>query len=175
MVWAPPAWVTAVMELCREPIRPRPCWDALEVQVALIVAFNSSVLLGLMALIFHTTTVHRSSLGIRDTRRFLNLIFWRCGQVLENLLVGSCAGLGFDQTRRTRRCTCWCHLLKSSGFISSFQKTFFANVHFAGIQFQHFWCAFNRGKISSGLLDCYFFMHLKFVITFPHSGRLEQP
>lgn len=164
------------MELCREPIRPRPCWDALEVQVALIVAFSSLVLLGLMALIFLATTVHRSSLGFRDTRRFLNLIFWQCGQVLENLPVGGCAGLGSDQTRRTHRSTCWCHLLKSSGFISSFQTIFFANVHFAGIQSQLFWCAFNRGRICSGLFIYYLFcMHLEFVITFPHPRGLEQP
>ncbi len=65
----------------------------MEAQVALIAAFRSSALLGLVSLIFLLTIPHRESMGFRSgefagqsstvTPLLLNqlLVLWQCGQV----------------------------------------------------------------------------------------------
>ncbi len=58
--------ITASMRHGIEAIRLWHCSGVMEVQVALIAAFRSSALLGLVSLIFLLTIPHRFSVGFRS-------------------------------------------------------------------------------------------------------------
>ncbi len=77
LVGAPFAWMTASMRHVMESISLWHCSGVMEAQVALIAAFRSSALLGLVSLIFLLTIPHRFSLGFRSG------VSWQCGQVLQ--------------------------------------------------------------------------------------------
>ncbi len=66
LVGAPFAWITASMRRGMEVISPWHCSGVMEAQVALIAAFRSSALLGLVSLIFLLTILHRFSMGFRS-------------------------------------------------------------------------------------------------------------
>ncbi len=60
------AWITASMRLGMETVILWHCSGVMEVQVALIAAFRSSALLGLVSIIFLLTIPHRFSMGSRS-------------------------------------------------------------------------------------------------------------
>ncbi len=66
LVGPPFAWITASMRRGMEAISLWHCSCVIEAQVALIVAFRSSPLLGLVSLIFLLTIPHRFSMGFRS-------------------------------------------------------------------------------------------------------------
>ncbi len=66
LVGPPFAWITASMRRGMEAISLWHCSGVMDAQVALIVAFRSSVLLGLVSLIFLLTIPHRFSIGFRS-------------------------------------------------------------------------------------------------------------
>ncbi len=65
LVGPPFAWITASMRCGVEAISPWHCSGVMEAQVALIAAFRSSALLGLVSLIF-LLTILIDSLGFRS-------------------------------------------------------------------------------------------------------------
>ncbi len=93
LVGAPFALITASIRRGTEVISLWHCWGGMEAQVALIAAFRSSALLGLVSLIFLLIILHRFSMGFRSgefagqsstvTPWSLNqlLVPWQCGQV----------------------------------------------------------------------------------------------
>ncbi len=66
LVGAPFAWITAAMRRGMESISLWHCSGVMRAQVALIVAFSSSALLGLAYRIFLFTIPHRFSMGLRS-------------------------------------------------------------------------------------------------------------
>ncbi len=66
LVGAPFALITASIRRGMEVISLWHCWGGMEAQVALIAAFRSSALLGLVSLIFLLTILHRFSMGFRS-------------------------------------------------------------------------------------------------------------
>ncbi len=66
LVGAPFALITVSMRRGMEVISLWHCWGGMEAQVALIAAFRSSALLGLVSLIFLLTIPHRFSMGFRS-------------------------------------------------------------------------------------------------------------
>ncbi len=94
LVGPPFAWITASMWRGMEVISLWHCWGGMEAQVALIAAFRSSALLGLVSLIFLLTIIlHRFSMGFRSgefagqsstvTPCYWTSFWylWQCGQV----------------------------------------------------------------------------------------------
>ncbi len=93
LVGAPFALITASIQRGMEVISLWHCWGGMEAQVALIAAFSSSALLGLVSLIFLLTIPHRFSMGVQVRRvcwpiKHSNtmviepaLVPWQCGQV----------------------------------------------------------------------------------------------
>ncbi len=87
------AWITASMRRGMEAIILWHCSGVMKAQVALIAAFRSSALLGLVSLIFLLTIPHRFSMGFRSGEfagqsRTVTPWFWtsfwyfcQCGQV----------------------------------------------------------------------------------------------
>ncbi len=95
LVGAPFAWITASMRRGMEVISLWHCWGVMEAQVALIAAFSSSVLLGLVSLIFLLTILHIFSLGFRSGEfagQSSTLTPWSLNQLLVPLAVPSHAG-----------------------------------------------------------------------------------
>ncbi len=93
LVGAPFAWITAAMWRGMESISLWHCSGVMRAQVALIVAFSSSALLGLVSLIFLLTIPHRFSMGLRSgefTGQLRTGIPWSLNQVLVALAL--CAG-----------------------------------------------------------------------------------
>ncbi len=93
LVGAPLAWITAAMRRGMESISPWHCSGVMRAQVALIVAFSSSALLGLAYRIFLFTIPHRFSMGLRSGEFAGQLrtgIPWSLNQVLVALAL--CAG-----------------------------------------------------------------------------------
>ncbi len=66
LVGPPFAWITASLRRGIEVISLRHCSGVMDAQVALIVAFRSSALLGQVSLIFLLTIPHRFSMGFRS-------------------------------------------------------------------------------------------------------------
>ncbi len=66
LVGPPFAWITASRRRGMEAISLWHCSGVMEAQVALIAAFRSSTLLGLVSLIFLLTIPHRFSMGFRS-------------------------------------------------------------------------------------------------------------
>ncbi len=66
LVWPPFAWMTASMRRGMEVISPWHCSGVMKARVALIAAFRSSVLLGLVSLIFLLTIPLRFSMKFRS-------------------------------------------------------------------------------------------------------------
>ncbi len=92
LVGAPFAWITAAMRRGMESISLWHCSGVMRAQVALIVAFSSSALLGLAYRIFLFTIPHRFFYGVkvrrvcwpiknRDTIKPGTGSFWHCVQV----------------------------------------------------------------------------------------------
>ncbi len=89
LVGAPFALITASIRRGMEVISLWHCWGGMEAQVALIAAFRSSALLGLVSLIFLLTIPHRFRSGefagqsSTVTPWSLNQLWylWQCGQV----------------------------------------------------------------------------------------------
>ncbi len=93
LVGAPFAWITAAMRRGMESISLWHCSGVMRAQVALIVAFSSSALLGLAYRIFLFTILHRFSMGLRSGEFAGQLrtgIPWSLNQVLVALAL--CAG-----------------------------------------------------------------------------------
>ncbi len=93
LVGAPFAWITAAMRRGMESISLWHCSGVMRAQVALIVAFSSSALLGLAYCIFLVTISHRFSMGLRSGEFAGQLrtgIPWSLNQVLVALAL--CAG-----------------------------------------------------------------------------------
>ncbi len=93
LVGAPFAWITAAMRRGMESISLWHCSGVMRAQVALIVAFSSSALLGLAYRIFLFTIPHRFSMGLRSGEFAGQLrtgIPWSLNQVLVALAL--CAG-----------------------------------------------------------------------------------
>ncbi len=93
LVGAPFAWITAAMRRGMESISLWHCSGVMRAQVALIVAFSSSSLLGLAYRIFLFTIPHRFSMGLRSGEFAGQLrtgIPWSLNQVLVALAL--CAG-----------------------------------------------------------------------------------
>ncbi len=93
LVGAPFAWITAAMRRSMESISLWHCSGVMRAQVALIVAFSSSALLGLAYRIFLFTIPHRFSMGLRSGEFAGQLrtgIPWSLNQVLVALAL--CAG-----------------------------------------------------------------------------------
>ncbi len=93
LVGAPFAWITAEMRRGMESISLWHCSGVMRAQVALIVAFSSSALLGLAYRIFLFTIPHRFSMGLRSGEFAGQLrtgIPWSLNQVLVALAL--CAG-----------------------------------------------------------------------------------
>ncbi len=87
------AWITAAMRRGMESISLWHCSGVMRAQVALIVAFSSSALLGLAYRIFLFTIPHRFSMGLRSGEFAGQLrtgIPWSLNQVLVALAL--CAG-----------------------------------------------------------------------------------
>ncbi len=85
LVGAPFAWITAAMRRGMESISLWHCSGVMRAQVALIVAFSSSALLGLAYRIFLFTIPHRFSMGLRSGEFAGQLrtgIPWSLNQVL---------------------------------------------------------------------------------------------
>ncbi len=126
LVGAPFALITASIRRGMEVISLWHCWDGVEAQVSLTVAFSSSVFFGLLFLIFLLTIPHRFSTGFRSgefagqsstpTHGHLTNFwcFWQCGneneisifkklvsrrkqEVLYNVLVNGCSDVGFQK------------------------------------------------------------------------------
>ncbi len=66
LVGAPFALITALIRRGMEVTSLWHCWCGMEAQVALIAAFSSSALLGLVSLLFLLTIPHRFSMGFRS-------------------------------------------------------------------------------------------------------------
>ncbi len=66
LVGAPFALITSSIRRGMEVISLWHCWCGMEAQVSLTVAFNSSVIFGLLFLIFLLTIPHRFSTGFRS-------------------------------------------------------------------------------------------------------------
>ncbi len=66
LVGPPFAWITASMRRGMETISRWHCSGVMEAQVALMAAFSSSALLGLVSLIFLLTISHRFSMGFKS-------------------------------------------------------------------------------------------------------------
>ncbi len=93
LVGAPFAWITAAMRRGMESISLWHCSGVMRAQVALIVAFSSSALLGLAYRIFLFTMPHRFSMVLRSGEFAGQLrtgIPWSLNQVLVALAL--CAG-----------------------------------------------------------------------------------
>ncbi len=93
LVGAPFAWITAAMRHGMESISLWHCSGVMRAQVALIVAFSSSALLGLAYRIFLFTIPHRFYMGLRSGEFAGQLrtgIPWSLNQVLVALAL--CAG-----------------------------------------------------------------------------------
>ncbi len=93
LVGAPFAWITAAMRRGMESISLWHCSGVMRAQVALIVAFSSSALLGLAYRIFLFTIPNRFSMGLRSGEFAGQLrtgIPWSLNQVLVALAL--CAG-----------------------------------------------------------------------------------
>ncbi len=93
LVEAPFAWITAAMRRGMESISLWHCSGVMRAQVALIVAFSSSALLGLAYRIFLFTIPYRFSMGLRSGEFAGQLrtgISWSLNQVLVALAL--CAG-----------------------------------------------------------------------------------
>ncbi len=93
LVGAPFAWISAAMRRGMESISLWHCSGVMRAQVALIVAFSSSALLGLAYRIFLFTIPHRFSMGLRSGEFAGQLrtgIPWSLNQVLVALAL--CAG-----------------------------------------------------------------------------------
>ncbi len=93
LVGAPFAWITAAMRRGMESISLWHCSGVMRAQVALIVAFSSSALLGLAYRIFLFTIPHRFSMGLRSDEFAGQLrtgIPWSLNQILVALAL--CAG-----------------------------------------------------------------------------------
>ncbi len=93
LVGAPFAWISAAMRRGMESISLWHCSGVMRAQVALIVAFSSSALLGLAYCIFLFTIPHRFSMGLRSGEFAGQLrtgIPWSLNQVLVALAL--CAG-----------------------------------------------------------------------------------
>ncbi len=93
LVGAPFAWITVAMRRGMESISLWHCSGVMRAQVALIVAFSSSALLGLAYRIFLFTIPHRFSMGLRSGEFAGQLrtgIPWSLNQLLVALAL--CAG-----------------------------------------------------------------------------------
>ncbi len=91
--WGSFCWITAAMRRGMESISLWHCSGVMRAQVALIVAFSSSALLGLAYRIFLFTIPHRFSMGLRSGEFAGQLrtgIPWSLNQVLVALAL--CAG-----------------------------------------------------------------------------------
>ncbi len=84
------AWITASIWRGMETISLWHCSGGMEAQVALIAAFRSSALLGLLSLIFLLTIPHRLSLGFRSGKfsgQSSTVTPWSLNQLLVHLAV----------------------------------------------------------------------------------------
>ncbi len=93
LVGAPFAWITAAMRRGMESISLWHCSGVMRAQVALIVAFSSSALLGLAYRIFLFTIPHRFSMGLWSGEFAGQLrtgIPWSLNQVLVALALCRC-------------------------------------------------------------------------------------
>ncbi len=86
LVGPPFAWITASMRRGMEEISLWHCSGVMEAQVALIAAFRSSVLLGLVSLIFLLTIPHRFRSG-EFAGQSSTVIPWSLDQFLVHLAV----------------------------------------------------------------------------------------
>ncbi len=90
LVGLPFAWITASMRRGMESISLWHCSSVMEAQVALIAAFRSSALLGLVSLIFLLTISHRFSMGFRSGEfagQSSTVTQWSLNQLLVHLTV----------------------------------------------------------------------------------------
>ncbi len=84
------AWITASMRRGMKTISLWHCSGGMEDQVALIAAFRSSALLGLLSLIFLLTIPHRLSMGFRSgefSGQSSTVTPWSLNQLLVHLAV----------------------------------------------------------------------------------------
>ncbi len=90
LVGPPFAWITASMRRGMEAISLWHCSGVMEAQVALIAAFRSSALLGLVSLVFLLTIPHRFSMGFRSGEfagQWSTVTSWSLNQLLVPLAV----------------------------------------------------------------------------------------
>ncbi len=116
LVGSPFAWITAAMRRGMESISLWHCSGVMRAQVALIVAFSSSALLGLAYRIFLFTTLHRFSMGLRSGE-FGNAKFTFIREHNFGPLSSSPVLLSLAQARRF-----WCCLLFKSGLTQGMRQ-----------------------------------------------------
>ncbi len=90
LVGPPFAWITASLRRGMEAISLWHCSGVIEAQIALIAAFRSSALLGLVSLIFLLTIPHRFSMGFTSGEfagQSITVTPWSLNQLLVPLAV----------------------------------------------------------------------------------------
>jgi len=124
LVGPPFAWITASMRRGMEAISLWHCSGVMEAQVALIAAFRSSALLGLVSLMFLLTIPHRFSMGFRSGEfdgQSSTVTPWSLNQLLVPLTVWAGAKWTWNQylhkvcqqkealsaLKFPGRCLCW--------------------------------------------------------------------
>ncbi len=108
LVGAPFAWITAAMRRGMESISLWHCSGVMRTQVALIVAFSSSALLGLAYRIFLFTIPHWFSMGLRSgvfAGQLRRGMPWSLNQVLVALAL--CAGAKSCWKMKSASPYCW--------------------------------------------------------------------